>query len=221
MSPRGFALVLLLINLGLALLWALQPPQRDKPLPPVTDPGIPALTLLSEFDARQGMAESVSSRLAPEDNNSLACYSLGPFATRSEARRALGVLRNEVDRARIRQSEAMQTLGYWIYLPAVASRAEALALARRLSELGVRDYYVVTAGDRVNTVSLGLFSVKENATRRLEDMRRLGLDARMTIRKEKRPVYFVDYAHTPGQNPDWEEALRLNPGKARNPAPCF
>ncbi len=220
MSLRGLALTLLLINLGLAVLWLLQPATKPAPLPPVTEPGIPPLTLLSEFDARQGMAESVNNRQAAGEQT-LLCYTLGPFATRSEARRALGAIRNEVDRARIRQSEAMQTLGYWIYLPAVATRAEALALARRLSELGVRDYYVVTAGDKVNTVSLGLFNVKENATRRLEEMQNLGFDARMTIRKEKRPVYFVDYAHTPRQNPDWEAAVQPQGKRSRQAAPCF
>ncbi len=221
MSLRGFALILVLINLGLAVFWILQPKPRAETLPPVTDSGIPPLTLLSEFDARQGISESVHNRVEPGQQDTLACYSLGPYATRSEARRALGVIRNDVERARIRQSEAMQTLGYWIYLPAVSTRAEALALARQLSELGVRDYYVVTAGERMNTVSLGLFSVKENATRRLEGMKQLGFDARMTIRKEKRPVYFVDYAHHPAQEPDWESALRGDPNKTRTPAPCF
>ncbi len=221
MSLRGFALMLLLLNLGLAVFWLLQPGPKAEALPPVTDPGIPPLTLLSEFDARQGISESVHNPVEPAQRNTLACYSLGPYSTRSEARRALGVIRNDVERARIRQSEAMQTLGYWIYLPAVSTRAEALAQARQLSELGVRDYYVVTAGERMNTVSLGLFNVKENATRRLENMKQLGFDARMTIRKEKRPVYFVDYAHRPAQEPDWESALRGNPNQGRNPAPCF
>ncbi len=221
MSLRGLAMVLLLLNLGLAALLLIQPPPRVFSPPPVTDPGIPPLTLLGEFDARQGMAEAVHARTENDSKQPLLCYSLGPFSTRSEARRALGIIRNAVSKARIRQSEAMQTLGYWVYLPAVNTRAEALALARRLAELGVRDYYVVTAGDRSNTVSLGLFRMKENASHRLEAMRKLGLDARMTIRKEKRPAYFIDYAHTPEQDPDWQEALRLHPGKARNPAPCF
>lgn len=219
MSLKGFFIILVLLNLSIAGLIWLQPVQKPEPFS-MADAGIAPLTLLSEFDASQGMVDQVSAR-NNGPSQTTACFSLGPFPTQTDARRAMGVIAADVHQARIRQSEAVQTLGYWVYLPAVAIREQALAHARNLAELGVRDYYVVTAGDKENTVSLGLFSIQANAVTRLDDMKSLGFDARMSIRKEKRPVYFVDYATLDQQFPDWLNAIQSNRSASQEPAPCF
>src|SRR5690606_24087814 len=82
-----------------------------------------------------------------------ACRSIGPFATQSDMRSAMKAIGPLARRVQYRNARSTQSRGYWVYLPAVNSREEALGVARTLSSKGVRDYYVVTAGEQQNTVS--------------------------------------------------------------------
>jgi hypothetical protein len=106
----------------------------------------------------------------------------------------MGVLTPLTKRIRTRETRATQTRGYWVFLPAMASREEALGVARQLSGKGVRDYYVVTAGDQQNTVSLGLFRDQGNAERRRAEIAALGLAPKVNARTEELPVYWLDFA---------------------------
>src|SRR5690606_38906230 len=88
---------------------------------------------------------------------SVECLSLGPFATPAEMRAAMGALAPHVARIEFREVAGNDSRGWRVYLPAAGDRAEALAAGRALAEKGVNDYYVVTGGSDVNTVSLGAF----------------------------------------------------------------
>lgn len=194
MFVRALFILLLALNIGGAcwLLFA----QRSPPvaLPPA-DPGVPKLVLLSERDGAIGAEAELAS--APEnsaDRASDECRSFGPFPTQADARVAMNALTPLSKRIRTRETHATQTRGYWVYLPAMASREEALGVARTLSGKGVRDYYVVTAGDAQNTVSLGLFRDQGNAERRRAEITALGFKPQVDTRTEELPVYWLDFA---------------------------
>lgn len=200
MSSRTLALLLLAFNLGAAAwLWR----ERSTPPLPVADPGVAALVLLSERDAGEDGAELAD---APESLADLAgdqCRSLGPFATRADLRAATSALAPRVKRLRGREERVTQMRGNWVYLPAVASREQALATARQLSAKGVRDYYIVTAGDQQNTISLGLFRDPANAERRAAAISALGFAPKTEARSEEVPVYWLDYALQDEAELDW------------------
>jgi hypothetical protein len=220
MFARVLFLLLLAANLGFGAWLLLAPPAAIAQLPP-TDAGVPPLVLLNE---REGaVADAAELARAPEPigaSANLSCTTLGPFPTQSDLRRAMTALTPLTERIQFRESRALRSRGWWVYLPAFGSREEALAAARALSAKGVRDYYVVTAGDQENTISLGLFRDGDNARRRRDEVSALGLDAQLSERSEDTPQYWLDYAVTPAQRFDWRDRVPDRSALQAREVPC-
>ena len=211
MFYRLLFLLLVAFNIGVAA-WLIFGHAPAAPLPPATDRGVPELKLLSERPGTSGQGVTpqapVESRAArPEDR----CQSIGPFPTQVDMRAAMQTLSPHVPRIQYREEQAHQSRGFWVYLPALPTRDEALATARDLSAKNVRDYYVVTAGDQQNTISLGLFHDRGNAERRRAGIAALGFNAQLSERVETLPVYWVDFALPNAADFDWRTWL---PGRA-------
>lgn len=184
--------------------------------PPASDEGVPALVLLSERNAEDMAAAAAAAEMAAAPQAMDApppppCYSLGPFASAEALDRAMALLAPRVARNQYRETSAEITRGYWVYLPAYDSREAALKAARQLNAAGVRDYYVVTTGERQNTVSLGLFRDRENASRREQQISALGFPARLEERTEVERQFWLDYQENPDQAAEWEDL----PGASR------
>ncbi|HET6632508.1 MAG TPA: SPOR domain-containing protein [Rhodanobacteraceae bacterium] len=204
MFVRLLFLLLLALNLGVGgwLLFGHTPP------PPATDPGVPALRLLSEVTSTSsGASPSGPHAQATVPQAGERCFSLGPFATEADMRAALGALSPRVARIQYRKEQTTASRGWWVYLPALPSREQALTTARALADQGVRDYYVVTAGDNENTISLGLFHDAANARRRQQQIAALGVHPALTERIEQVPVWYVDYALARGQQLAWQSVV--------------
>ena len=208
MFPRVLFLLLLALNIGGAF-WIAFAPDASVPAPAITDPGVPALVLLSERDGARAGANPTKpvDAAAAAASSSDVCASIGPFQTQSDMRASLNSLTPLVKRIQYRDERATQSRGFWVFLAAMKTREDALGVARRLSAKGVRDYYVVTAGDQENTISLGLFRESENAARRRDEVKALGLDARLEERAEDTPEYWLDYAVNPERRFDWRDRV--------------
>ena len=207
MFARVLLLLLLAANLGFGVWLVLAPPVAVAKLPP-TDSGVPQLVLLNERDGAPGDAAELAR--APEPlgvTADLRCTTLGPFPTQSDLRRAMVALTPLTESDRYRASRGRRSRGWWVWLPGSAWGDAGLVAARELSSKGVRDYYVVTAGDQENTISLGLFRESENAARRRDEVKALGLDARLEERAEDTPEYWLDYAVNPERRFDWRDRV--------------
>lgn len=174
-----------------------------------TDPGVAPLQLLSEVPAPEG---TITVPAAPADAATGAaqdyrCLALGPFDTPQDLRSARQALDGHVARMRSRQQQTTQPSAWWVYLPAVASRAQALQEARQLAAKNIDDYFVVGSGDQANTVSLGLFRDPANARKRLDQVIAAGFPARMSERSESVPEYWLDLAVASARPFDWREYL--------------
>lgn len=221
MFVRALFMLLLALNLGGAcwLLFAVRPQAEAVP---ATDAGVTKLVLLSERDGGAAVTAELAS--APESKADLAndrCRSIGPFPTQADTRAALNVLTPLTKRSRIREMHATQTRGYWVFLPAQATREQALGAARALSQKGVRDYYVVTAGDQQNTISLGLFRDQGNAERRRAEIAALGFTPQMNTRTEDLPVYWLDLALIGNGALDWRSRVNTPHDLREESIGCF
>lgn len=217
MFVRLLFLLLIALNVG-AGAWLAFGHAPGKPLPPATDPGVPELKLLSEVSSAGAPATATgTARRHPGDGK---CLRIGPFDTRSDTRDALHALGPHVADIQYRQEQTTQSSGWWVYLPPLPSRDKALAVARRLSAKGVTDYYVVTAGDRQNTISLGLFHDPANARRRQKQLLDLGFHPQLQERTETLPQYWVDIALPKKPGFDWQTYLPREDVKA-TPIDCF
>lgn len=209
MFIRLLFLLLLALNLG-AAAWLLFGHAPAPPLPPFTDPGVPALRLL----AQKPVAGNVPASLPAAVTNHVVrdvCHTLGPFDTTVDMHAAMQALSPHVARIQYREEQVSHSHGYWVYMPAAASREAALEEARQISAKGIHDYYVVTAGDTQNMISLGLYNDQSNAQNRLAALQKLGIPARLKQRVETEPAYWVDYAVPEGAAFTWAQWL---PGRS-------
>jgi SPOR domain len=221
MFLRVLCLLLLALNIGVASWLYFAPPSQADELP-VSDPGVPRLVLLAENERAGDSSAELSS--APEANGDISqdiCLSLGPFPTQADLRAAINSLTSVVKRIQFREVRSTQARGYWVFVPAMANREQALGVARQLSGKGVRDYYVVTAGDQQNTISLGLFRDQGNAEKRRSEIAAMGFDAQLMARTEELPVYFVDFAQDQRHAVDWRTRLSAPPEIKQQTVACF
>lgn len=199
MFLRAVIVLLACMNVGVAIWWATH---RSSPvkLLPATDPGVGSLVLLSESEPRP-FPESAELSVDPQATDpTAACMSIGPFASPADLRRAMNSLLPRVERIQFREVESVALRGYRVYLPAAGSRELALQTARTLSGNGITDYYVVTAGEQQNTISLGIFKELENAKKRHDVVAALGFNPTIETRTEQAPQWWIDLAASAGFN---------------------
>ena len=223
MFLRVLFLLLLAANVGLAAWLSLAPVPPPPPAPPAADPGVPVLRLLSEVqppDPEAAAAELAAAPATPAEEALDQCVRLGPFMAQSDLRRAMDALTPRVKRIQFHEDRQRQPRGFLVYLAAPPNRDEALRVARRLSAKGVRDYYVVTAGEQQNSISLGLFKERTNAEKRQVDLRELGFEAEIVERADELPVYWLDYAIAPETSMSWRDALPDFPDLREEPVSC-
>jgi len=223
MLARALFLLLLAMNIGGGAWLYFAPQTHAAATFASSDPGVTRLVLLSERE-RPGEANAAELASAPESAADLrndTCVSIGPFPTQADMRAALNALTPAVARIQYREAHATETRGYWVYLPALASREQALAAARQLSSKGVRDYYVVTAGDQQNTISLGLFHDQGNAEKRRNEIAQLGFKPDMAARTEELPVYWVDFAQNSHNPVNWRSRVSNQPDLRQQTVQCF
>jgi hypothetical protein len=139
--------------------------------------------------AREASPSPASAPAAEGPNH---CLSLGPFTDLTDAARASTLLRENDLRPRQRAGEGVVWRGYWVTLEGVPDRSAATAIIERLRRAGVADAYAMPAEGRDVTISLGLFSERQRALRRLDDAKAVGLAPRIVDRERTGTVYWID-----------------------------
>ncbi|VAW44744.1 hypothetical protein MNBD_GAMMA02-1780 [hydrothermal vent metagenome] len=162
------------------------------------DAGVTELQLISEDELNK--SSSNDSAGDSTTNNNLngniqqLCYSAGPFDIEANVHAAKETLDQVVLKTNIRKITTTQEAGYWVYLPALASRSEALKKGRDLAAAFVKDYYVVTSGDNENSISLGLYREPYNADSRINELSTKGFKVSKEIRIEQWPEFWLDFS---------------------------
>ncbi len=140
--------------------------------------------------AREAAPNAASGRKAARPGNN--CLSLGPFNDLTDAARASTLLRENKLQPRQRAGEGVVWKGFWVTLDGVPDRTAANAIIERLRRFGVGDAYAMPGDGRDITISLGLFSERQRALRRMDDVKALGLAPRIVDRERTGTVYWID-----------------------------
>lgn len=181
-----FWLLLLLVLVFFAVMqWGGMGAGEDKTLQPQPALHADKIVLLPMLpSALSGTALSTTQDAVPT-----ACMEWGEFFGK-DLERASAVLAGMSLGDRLTQREVEQTSGYWVYLPPTQTRAEMEKEVAQLKELGIREYFVVQEpGKWLNTISLGVFKVEDQANRYLKSVTAKGVKgARMGARKSKVPL---------------------------------
>lgn len=177
---RALALLLLLANVAFFAWWRwIAEPLTPGVAPP---PAAPPLVLAREAPPSAAPAPLAAAR----------CVSIGPFYDLTEAARASTRLRELGFPPRQRVSEGPVWSGFWVALAGLEGRDEAEAVVERLRRFGVTDAYIMPGDEAGVTVSLGLFSERARALRRLDEVRALGYAPTVAERQRMGTVYWID-----------------------------
>jgi hypothetical protein len=150
----------------------------------------PAATGEGLMLAREASPAAVPARDAQQSPSH--CVSLGPFTDLTDAARAATLLRENRLDPRQRAGEGVVWKGYWVTLEGLPDRTAANAAIARLRRAGVADAYAMPGDGRDVTISLGLFSERQRALRRLDDAKAAGLSPRIVDRERTGTVYWID-----------------------------
>jgi len=133
------------------------------------------------------------------------CTSVGPFRDLAQAATAAATLRTSGYQPTQRVADGDIWIGYWIYIDAIPTEAEANAILAKVRGQGITESYVIPNSDSGNLVSLGVFGEISNVTRRREQVRALGYDPKVVDRTRRGTVYWVDVVLTPEQTLDLDK----------------
>jgi len=216
---RLLFILVLLSNIGLYIYSRQNLPKQ--PRFTVVDEGISKLVLLSELDVENTIWEETDTDNGEtEQDFNQVCYTAGVFNAKSEIQPVMDALKNDVIKIRTRKVISTQEAGFWVFIPALTTREEALNIGRLLSKNGIKDYYVVTGGENENTISLGLYRDRQNANARLESLLKRGFNAEKQIRVEQWPEFWLDYAIASDQVQNLVNIKDINPDIATNQVEC-
>src|SRR5690606_7972556 len=180
MHLRALIVLLVAMNIGVALWWALRPAPGPEPLPePPVD--VPRLQLVAEagpgalqaaaLNAANAGVQADGPLAGPEqeaggdiDLGGLQCFSFGPWADAAAAAQALDALRPQALRVRGREA-ATGASGWRVMLPPLPDREAAQAEVARLVDAGFNDHFIIAQGDEANAIALGRFSAEATARR--------------------------------------------------------
>lgn len=215
---RILFLLALLSNISLYIYARQNAPKQEKFI--AVDSGAEKLTLLSELDVENTIWEEQGTAESSEAIFNQECFSVGVFNSKSEIQPILDALKDNVIKIRTRKIISTQEAGYWVYIPALKSRQEALSTGRKLSDSEIEDYYVVTVGENENTISLGLYRDSINADARLQELLSQGFNAEKQIKVEQWPEFWLDYAVASDKRESLTDINILNPDVATNQVEC-
>lgn len=156
----------------------------------------PQLVLAREAPATEAAARPL---IRPADN----CLSLGPFSDLTDAARASTLLRENGLLPRQRAGQGVVWKGYWVSLEQVPDRPSAEGIIERLRRFGIGDAYSMPDEGRQITISLGLFSERQRALQRMDEVKALGFEPLMAERERSGTVYWIDVdVEPPARLPD-------------------
>jgi hypothetical protein len=221
---KWIAGLLLLANLGVFMwiLWYAEPE-----LPPIVERPQVAPEKLKPIGERGVALQARAPKPAPAaPAPNAACFRLGPFAGTEAAGEAGRQLAEQKIAHESREEKQMTVTGYRVYLPSFKTAAQAEAARRELRRQGFRDHALITEAGFRNAVSLGLFTVEDNARRHLRHLAGKGFKAQIQLLHQVKSLTWLEVRPQPDQVEAlkalaWKDAaVKLVPDAACAPAPA-
>jgi hypothetical protein len=148
------------------------------------------IRLVSEADLGRA---AVDAGIRVGGSGSAVCLYLGSFEDEEVARALEQRLLSLDIRSRVQTVDATAGVDYWVYLAPLASRQASL---RQLKELQARkiDSYIISQGDLVNGISLGMFPRSDSAEGVMQRLREAGYEPMLRELSRAHRAYWVRIA---------------------------
>jgi hypothetical protein len=171
-----------IVNEGLTLISELPPERQPALLEGADDGEMAKQQMLREEAQTTAMEQHAIVEVTSQDKADVVgvtCLHMAGIHERQELERIIKVLRDNGATA-IEQGETRVTrTNYRVLLPPYPSLAKAAEAAAILDARQVKDFFIVRSGDNENAVSLGVFSTRERAERRYQQI----VDLKERLRK--------------------------------------
>jgi hypothetical protein len=175
-----------------------------------TDPAAPSVAQLQTASVEQQPPEVV----AP------TCLAIGPFESQGDTIIAATTLRTRGFNSRQLSEEGEVTQAYLVYVTGLSTEADEARALQRLRANGVADASVLPAENGERRVSVGVFTERDRAERRLRAVRSLDFDAQLSYRRRPGTVYWLEVPVDPAAPVVPMEALVESGAQPLEMRPC-
>jgi hypothetical protein len=131
------------------------------------------------------------------------------------------VLRKRGFASRQRSEAGRGPTGFWVHVGGVTSDAVATVDLQKLSDTGITDASVLQPSKDERRISAGLFMGRDQANRRLQEVRRLGLKGEIAERRLPPTLYWVDVTVKPEDGTLPAQDLYRGPSAKIGARPCI
>lgn len=195
----------------------------------------PAAAAVAERSAAAGTtpADAVLSTVALEEGvpsagpaaaaDAQRCVSMGPFSEIGLTAQATAMLKQDGYAPRQRPATGPVPDGYMVMIGPLPNQAAQERVVRRLSRGGLDDAFALPKLEDGFAVSVGLFSARQRAERRVLAVERMGLKASVVERTRPGTVYWLDFdLKTPAGAPGTPDPLLTpsDPAQTWQVVPC-
>jgi len=210
---KQFFWLLIFANLGF-LVWNYThsgPVPADQSTIPMARDNDKPLVLLSEREnvahdpvVKQRMAEATTSppaapQVSGQSPSGRSCYIVGPYLGSDEAAGAVMQLKEKDLLAKVRKQDGKVPKGYWVFVPPLASREESRQVLRSMHQQNV-DSFIVTKGDKANSISVGIYGDLATAQARRDELSSKGFNIQVEERSSTAVEYWVEVEADPTRN---------------------
>ncbi len=121
-----------------------------------------------------------------------ACYTVGPFLLMSDVASAASIFDRAGIYAEQRSKAQRKQVGYWAYVPPLASADKAAAALKKIKDSGVSDVQVILSGNKANALSAGVYQAVARAEKRRQLIAALGYSVKVEPLYRTQPQYWLD-----------------------------
>jgi hypothetical protein len=153
----------------------------------------------------------------------LRCVSMGPFSGPELTAQATAMLKQDGYEPRQRPANGAVPDGYMVMIGPLPNEAAQERIVRRLGRGGLDDAFALPKLEDGYAVSVGLFSARQRAERRVLAVERMGLKASVVERTRPGTVYWLDFdLKTPAGAPGAPDPLLqpTDPAQTWQLVPC-
>jgi len=177
---------LLIINLAYLGYQFTQPVKvvPEKSIDVAVASGAAPIRLLTEVSAKP------KTNRAPSGKSQPLCWAVGPYPVELDAKHLYARMLAMDITAKVKPQSVVIKEEFWVYLPPLANRKQAMRKLRELQKRKV-DSFVITEGELENGISLGLFGKQESVDRLLEKLKQKNIQASVKPLKRTRNQYWV------------------------------
>ncbi len=125
-------------------------------------------------------------------SNAMACYSVGPFLLMSDIKGVSQLFELASINTQERAEALRKQVGWWVYVPPLASLQAARVALRQMKNNSVDDALIISEGSKANAISLGVYKTEELGLERKKELGKLGYQSRVEPLFRTQPQYWLD-----------------------------